>query len=204
MIVQEYLELGSKIKSDLLAKSLPPEEFDKQFSLYLAYTYARIPPEYWEFNPSMGRSVSRVVNKFIEEAAVGVGLTLAGSHPFAKTDILYYIARKLTEKGHTCFTLYFDEFLYIVKESKESRVLKLELADRIKSSYFFLLDVPEVVDASPFIQDAIALMLLRKGSRLSTSFSVNTSFSLEDISVSSFLGRLILPFNKVNKFLVID
>lgn len=210
IIITEYLEVGNKVKKDLLSRNLPTEEYDTLLSSYLAYVHARLPNEFWgDYKLNIKRNTSKEIDKYVKNAITiknnGIGLTLIGNQLGIKTEICYSIIKRLVDEGFTCFTIYFDELVYMIKESRDNKLIKYELNGRLQSDFFLVLDIPDSIDVSSIIQDVVALLLLRKSNQLPILFTVNTNYtSLNDIPITSFLGRLILPFTRVNKFMVIE
>ncbi len=136
----------------------------------------------------------------------GLGLTLLGSGVGFRTHALYVVCRELVDRGFSCFTSAYDELVYFLKEAWSDSILKKELDARFGSDFFAFVEVPGGDDiTSSIAQDLLARFHLRQASGLPTIFSVNTeATSLSTISTESFVGRLLAPFIRVNKPIVVE
>ena len=211
LLGEEYLETGNKLKDDLI-KKLAPELIYPELDRYLVYVYARIPSEFWDINSlpnSLQRKIMIDLNTYIEKASIirkqGLGLTVIGGMSSYKTYILYTVIKKLIDSKFTAFTISLDEFLFFLRESRDSKVLKGELYDRIKEvDFFFVLDVPEQIETSTIAQDFLAMLSLRLNRGLPVIFTVNTNYpDLTSMTTNTLLGRLLSPFARVNKLITI-
>lgn len=209
----EYLDRGHDIKEQLAALELPPEELEAQLNRQLGYIRARIPAEFWD-KSTKPRIPSRMVWKELQayfgKAALvhrrGLGLTLLGSGVGFRTQALYVVCRELVDRGFSCFTVAHDELVFFLKEAWSDSILKRELDTRFGSDFFAFIEVPGGDDITSSIkQDLLARFHLRQVSSLPTIFSVNIeATSLSDIPADSFVGRLLAPFVRVNKPIVVE
>ena len=212
LLVEEYLIRGTEVKSELLKKFSVLEDFERELPKYLGYVYARIPTEIWDktsVRVDLQRQVARNITTYIEKSVdirrKGLGLTILGDYSSYKTYNLYIVAKCLVDKGFTVFTLTLDEFLFFLRETRDSKILKNELLSRIKEPDFvFLLDVPEQIEMNTTSQDLLALLSLRLSRSLPVIFTVNSNYTdIQSIPIVTLLGRLLLPFMRVNKLIII-
>jgi DNA replication protein DnaC len=208
----EYLERGYGARERLEELNLPSEEFSKRLKVQLGYIKARIPLEFWEENVVMRvpRAVGKEIQTYVENASqvrrFGLGLTLFGAGAGYKSQSLYVAGRVLVDRNFSCFFVTYDELIYLLKESWNDLLLKRELLERLEFDFLFLIEVPESDDSPPSArQDLFGLMGLRQGRSLPTIFSVNTSISsLDNLLPKSAVGRLVLPFVRVNKPIFVE
>jgi len=123
--------------------------------------------------------------------------------------LLYWVQALVT--GRRRFTWYvrnavYDELVYFLKEAWNDSLLKRELDERFGSDFFAFVEVPGSGDITSSIrQDLLARFHLRQARSLPTIFSVNIETqSLSDIPSESFVGRLLAPFVRVNKPIVVE
>jgi len=210
---REFLDRGYELKERLETQGLPPEEFEKQLDIQLGYVRARIPVEFWDKSGKL-RISSRMMWKELQAyfgnatqvRRHGLGLTLLGSGIGFRTHALYVVCRELVDKGFSCFAVAHDELVYFLKEAWSDLVLKKELDVRFGSDFFAFTEVPSGDDITSSIrQDLLARFHLRQARGLPTIFSVNIEAqSLSDIPSESFVGRLLVPFVRVNKPIVVE
>jgi len=210
---REFLDRGYELKEQLETQGLSPEEFEKQLDMQLGYVRARIPAEFWD-KSTRPRISSRMMWKelqaYFENAGTirkrGLGLTLLGSGMGFRTQALYVVCRELVDRGFSCFTTAYDELVYFLKEAWSDPILKKELDVRFGSDFFAFIEVPGGDDITSSIrQDLLARFHLRQARGLPTIFSVNIGAqSLSDVPSESFVGRLLAPFVRVNKPVVVE
>ena len=213
ILERDYLDFGHEVRDEIDALDMPDGEKYQLLMHRLSLVRARIPRHFWEPSgdySTSNRSTWRELVKFYENAQVirnkGLGLTLIGTHSGNRTQSLYIVGREVVIRGYSCFITYFDEFVYFQKEAWTDDALKSELAERFKSDFLFIVEIPEVSEISETIKrDLLALCLLRLNKGLPIIFSINMGLtSLDQLAPQSFIGRLVLPFAPVNKPLIVD
>jgi len=207
---RESLDKGNRVREELLTQDLTTEEFESLLNLRLDFVYARLPMEFWEEAAPVG--VSRALLKEVDEYVKyhrraykrGLGLTLLGSNFSGKLSALYYLCRGLVLQRFKCFTVTYSQLTFFLRECKDNAMLKFELSDRLNADFFFLLGVPESDELPIFVkQDLFACLELRLSSERPTFFSAETRCSsLNDLLPDSLLGRILVPFTRVNKLIV--
>ena len=208
----EYLNRGYGVRARLETRQLPPDEFQQELETYLGYVGARIPEGFWDTKAKprvSGRDTWKELKLYFEQAsevrARGLGLTLMGSGTGHRTQTLYVVCRELVDRGFSCFTVSYDELIFFLKEAWKDGILRKELDQRFRTDFFALVDIPSDDELIPSVrQDLLARFQMRRTQNLPTIFSVNTmAQSMGDISSASLVGRLIYPFVRVNKPIVV-
>lgn len=208
----EYLDRGYEVQARLEARQLPPDEFQQELETYLGYVRARIPEEFWDRKAKprvSGRETWKELRLYFEQASKvrdgSLGLTLMGSGTGHRTQSLYVVCRELVDRGFACFVVSYDELIFFLKETWKDIILRKELDQRFRADFFALVDIPSDDELIPSVrQDLLARFQLRRTQNLPTIFSVNTmAQSMSDISSTSLVGRLIYPFVRVNKPIVV-
>jgi len=209
----EYLDRGYEIKERLVAQQLPQDELQRALEAHLGYVSARIPEEFWDRELKSGvtdRKTWKELRSYFEQAPKvrdgGLGLTLMGSGAGRGTQSLYIVCRELVNQGFDCFVVSYDELVFFLKETWHDSILRLELDQRFHADFFALVDIPSDDELTTSVrQDLFARFQTRRARNLPTMFSVNTmAQSIRDISSTSLVGRLIYPFVRVNKPIVVE
>lgn len=209
----EFLDRGYEIRERLEAQNLPQEELRSELEVCLGYVRARIPEEFWdrEAKPRVSnRSTWVALKSYFEHGTrareLGLGLTLIGSGVGHRTQSLYIVCRELVDRGLSCFVISYDELVFFLKEAWSDSMLRKELDQRFRVNFFALVEIPYNDELIASVrQDLLARFQLRRAQNLSTIFSVNAAMqSISDISSQSLVGRLILPFVRVNKPIIVE
>lgn len=208
----EYLDRGYEIQERLEARQLPSDELQRELEIHLGYIRARIPEEFWDkkISPRVSREAWKEFKFYFEQAskvrASGLGLTLMGSGTGYRTQSLYVVCRELVDQGFTCFVVAYDELIFFLKETWKDLILRVELDQRFRSDFLALVDIPGDDELSSSVrQDLLARFQIRRAQDRPTIFSVNTmAQSMNDISSTSLVGRLVYPFVRVNKPIVVE
>lgn len=209
----EYLDRGYAVQARLEKRQLPPDEFQLELETYLGYVKARIPEEFWDRSTKprvSGRETWKELKLYFEHASEVrdrcLGLTLMGSGTGHRTQSLYVVCRELVDRGFSCFVVSYDELIFFLKEAWKDGILRKELDQRFRTEFFALVDIPSDDELIPSVrQDLLARFQMRRTQNLPTIFSVNTmAQSMGDISSTSLVGRLIYPFVRVNKPIVVE
>lgn len=203
----EYLDRGYEIQERLAAQGLSQE-----LEAYLGYVRARIPEEFWdkEISPRVSRETWKEFRVYFEQVPrvrdSGLGLTLMGSGIGYRTQSLYIVCRELVDRGFTCFVVSYDELIFFLKETWKDLILRAELDQRFRTDFLALVDIPDDDELSSSVrQDLLARFQMRRAQNLPTIFSVNTrAQSMNDISSTTLVGRLVYPFVRVNKPIVVE
>lgn len=211
VIEREYLDQLVKIREALDAQDLDQQEADTEFMRLRSFAWARIPEEYWhtQLPMTISRTAIPTVLKYIKSPhrAVkhGLGIILFSPGPVYKLQPVYLMASQLVG-AFSCFIATYNELIFWLKSIREDELLKQELRDRFRSSFFFLVEIPEKDELTTSLrQELIGRLETRCRSQLPTIFTVNsTTQSMGDIFPSSFLGKLLLPFSAVNIPLVVE
>lgn len=209
----EYLDRGYEVQERLKAQQLPSDKFQRVLDTQLGYIQARIPAEFWDKGAKprvSGRKTWKELKLYFEQASkargAGLGLTLMGRGTGNRTQSLYIVCRELVDQGFSCFVVFYDELIFFLKETWKDSILRKELDLRFRADFFALVDIPDDDELTPSVrQDLLARFQLRRTRDLPTIFSVNTiAESMRDISPTSFVGRLIYPFVRVNKPIAVE
>ena len=122
-----------------------------------------------------------------------------------RTQSLYIVCRELVDQNFNCFVVSYDELVFFLKEAWSDSILRTELDQRFRTDFFALVDIPSDDELTPSVrQDLLARFQTRRARNLPTIFSINTmAQSMRDISSTSLVGRLIYPFVRVNKPIVV-
>ncbi len=215
---REYLDKGhesrTKLEYEQEQGDLTQEQFNEQLGIELAYSWARIPKEFWDSTLRMRvqRTIGKEIFDYTENNTydikeLGLGLTLLGGGIGYKTQSLYVAGGHLVRRGFKCFILLFDELVFFIKETWNNPLLKKELYNRLyQAEFFFLVEIPPHSDVSASVmQDLLGLLELRQNSSKPCILSANVAVtSFNEIDTGSFIGRILLPFVRVNKGLIVD
>jgi len=212
IIEREYLDQLSKVKEELEAGDLDPQQLDAEFMRIRGYARARVPEEYWHPDTpfAISRTVVPILTKYVRNsqraARHGLGLTICSPQPVCKLQPVYLMAVRLVDNGFSCFIATYNELIFWLKESWRDRLLRQELDARFSVSFFFLVEIPDNDELTPSLrQDLLARLDLRNSRHLPSVFTVNTPLqSMNGVYPNTFLGRLLLPFAAVNRPLIVE
>jgi hypothetical protein len=204
----EYLDRGN----DAVRRFTSDDSTDFKRESLLGYVYARIPEEFWSMDKlrAPSRQLLKELVNYSENASqvrsLGLGITFLGRSFGGRTQALYSVCKELVDKGFSCFVISCDEFVYLAKEAWNDFILKRELDARFSCDFFVLAEVFDGSDIAAAVrQDLVARCSLRRSRCLPMMFSVGLDVkSLSDIPTDSFIGKLLLPFARVNKPIVTE